>query len=107
MAILSKKELPTGIVLNYHKISSISVSYETSICTCVMSSYIDETARRNNKAAVETRNIQLSFTPETIPDNIRKAFYDLICTVPEPVDMTQPPVTTQTLYWLYPDNTAC
>ena len=64
MALEKPIEQATGVVVNYHRITSYVVNFITMETTVGWSSYVDEKTRRSNKDPISKSAVTWSEVPE-------------------------------------------
>jgi len=89
MALILEKELNTGIIGNYWKVTSFKFNILEGRCICKLSLYKDEDTRRNNKESITTEILRWQ-DKETLfglssSENITNPFILMYNKIKEPI----------------------
>jgi len=74
MAIKLIKTLPTGVAAEYHRVTRLTMDYDSLACTAQVSSYLSEGARRAGVEPLQSRGLVVRF--ESVPADLRAAVYE-------------------------------
>lgn len=82
MALKKNKELLSGAVASYHRLSSVSMP-TSNRCHLQVDSYKDEEARDSNKAPMQSSHLSLSKEGLDLSQNLLSQLYEKLKELPE------------------------